>query len=103
MKLNRWFKLWWQRRTRGWDDRETWNLDVTLARHALPRLRRFAELTNGHPPDLSWEEWADVLRAMVRGFELVAAADGGPLDPGADREVREGLALFAEYYPHLWW
>lgn len=49
--LPRSLRYWWQRRTRGWDDSELWSLDCTIARFALPRLRRFAEIRHGEPSD----------------------------------------------------
>ena len=35
---------WFQRRIRGWDDRDTWDLDNTMAALLLPRFRRFRKL-----------------------------------------------------------
>lgn len=67
--------FWWQRRTRGWDDSETWNLDRSLAELILPRLKRFVELPSGHPCDLTAEEWETALAAMVASFESIVRDD----------------------------
>ena len=56
---NNWYRFYrpywffWQRITRGFNDSETWNLDYTIAKLVLPRLKRFKELTNGIPGDFS--------------------------------------------------
>jgi len=41
-----------QRLTRGWDDSDTWSLDVSVAKFLLPRLKRYRELRQGVPADL---------------------------------------------------
>ena len=40
----RWWKYWYQRRTKGFDNSETWNLNDECAAWLLPRLKRFKEL-----------------------------------------------------------
>lgn len=95
-------KLWWQRRTRGWDDSETWNLDTSLAKVILPRLKRFKELTVGCPVDVTWEEWGNTLDTMIKAFEWFAA-DCNERDEDFYTEAHKGVELFAKYYGHLWW
>lgn len=91
-----------QRRSRGWDDSETWSLDHSLAKLILPRLKRFKELNNGIPYGLNEENWNAALDKMIAGFEVHVKGSWQ-----ADKKdmviARRGIALFAKYYPCLWW
>lgn len=99
----RFWRHWWQRRTRGWDDSELWNLDLTFARYIQPRLSRFRETTYAYPNGLSMDEWRGMLWKMERAFTLLSTDDWFPLfEEGKQAEVEEGLKLFAEYYQSLW-
>lgn len=91
-----------QRQLRGFDDRETWSLDNTIAKFVLPRLKRFVSVSNGHPGNITEAEWKKILRKMVRGFELLA--DGAwALDDKQHKQVDESMKLFAEWCKALWW
>lgn len=94
-------KHWWQRRTRGFDDSETWSLDITISEFILPRLKRFRELHDKalHPPDtLSEDEWRDIMDKIIVAHELVISET-----LAREKEINDGLILFAKYYRHLWW
>jgi len=93
-----------QRAERGWDDTETWSLCTTIAHFALPRLKRFKEVNNGHPMGLTEDEWDRELDEMIFAMEK-ASEDSGIWDwdePTADR-VQRGLELFGSKFLHLWW
>lgn len=89
-----------QIKKRGFDDSECWNLDVTIAKFTLPRLRRLKEITHGYPGTLdNPEEWDKILDQMIRAFEI--ALDDEITE--ADIESYEtGMKLFAEYFRNLW-
>src|SRR5207248_5135725 len=55
----------WQCLIRGFSDRETGNLDIGMARRLLPRLRRFKEVTNGYPNELTEKQWDGELHEMI--------------------------------------
>lgn len=95
------FRWWWQRRTRGFDDRELWSLDATIARFILPRLRSFAASTSigGNLED---EPWHDILDKMIVGLEHHADVDNTAALV-CPPEVDEGMELFGEYFGHLWY
>lgn len=89
-------KFFWQRRTRGWDDSETWNLDVTMARFLGPRLRRLKELQRGHPTGITEEEWNTILDKILWSLEYLQDEDKF-LPPSAvmtDRELKIHMPLF---------
>jgi hypothetical protein len=97
-----WF---FQRLTRGWDDRELWSLDCTLAKHALPRLRRFRATLHGHPGEITHEEWESILDKMIWSMDYIAGdRQWGHNDQWQEDEKRcdEGIALFGKYFRGLW-
>ena len=95
---------------RGWSDKDTWNLDYTIAEFALPRLRRFKEVTNGYPGELSEELWDEILDKMIFSLEYTVK-EFRMEDEYTDLEflksqgekVQEGLELFGKYFRDLWW
>lgn len=105
--IKRSIRFWWQRMVRGWDDSDTWSLDGPTARFLAPRLRRFIEVVNGHPMDMSMEEWVTILEKMQFAFQTIADDTEGFRDWAEDEElnrrVDEGINLFSKYFFHLWW
>ncbi len=93
------FRYYGQRLTRGWDDSELWNLDNTISEFVLPRLKRFKAYQHSHPSYMTKEEWDGVLDQMILAFEnnLIDFPSREQ-----DKQVEEGLTLFAKYYVHLW-
>jgi hypothetical protein len=97
-------KFLWQRLTRGWDDRETWNLDRAFALYILPRLKGFRDMSPTHPHELTPEQWQWVIDQMIFSFEWYAT-------PVCERvesvetylKVFTGMDLFAKWYGNLWW
>lgn len=92
-----------QRIERGFDDSETWSLDMTIAKFILPRLIRLKELKQQnllHPGELNdSREWSDIMDKMIFSFKWVVE-DSETIIPV---EVNEGLDLFREYFFRLWW
>lgn len=89
-----------QRKSRGFDDTETWSFSASTARFMIPRLKRFKEINNGFPPDLTPEKWDSIIQQMVDGFEEELLR----YDDGFDRKkVDKGLRLFSKWFQHLWW
>ncbi len=96
-------RFWWQRRTRGWDDGDTFSLDHSLAKVILPRLKRFKEVTIAHPSDMSEKEWEEKLDKMIAAFEFAGSEERWMAKPEEYTKHQEGINLFAEYYWALWW
>lgn len=103
----KWFHLW-----HGFDYRDTWSLDYSIAKWILPRLRYLRENTHGYPGQFSEElgyegdgekEWDRILGEMVFAFEVAVRDD--MVDDISDEDwarAENGLKLFAEYFHHLW-
>jgi len=105
-------KFWWQRRTRGFDDSELWNLDYTIAKFIGPRLRAYKELNRCGVPRVypsHWSEeatvnwWEHELETIARAFELLVEEDVSYSFSEENAEViKKGLKLFAKRFNHLW-
>ena len=94
-----------QREERGFDDTEIWNLDLTLAKFMIPRLKEYKKSTNGHPLDLTPEEWDEKIDKMIVFFELIIKdmSEGQVLNSKEQGQYEEGAGLFFDYFRHLWW
>ena len=82
-RLDRKIKWFYQRRVRGFDDMELWNLNFALSRHILPRLKAFRNLPlNGYPSNLisedniceytderDFEIWLSILDKLILAFQ----------------------------------
>ena len=86
-----------QRIERGFDDTELWNLDSTILKFVLPRLKRFKECTIGYPSSFNtYEEWIACLEKMINSIEAI-------LEDSHEEADFEGFELFKEHFFHLWW
>ena len=90
-----------QRIERGFDDSETWNLYSTISKFIIPRLKQFKQISLTHPPELTNEEWQEVLNKMIKSFEI--ASDSDFMSEEDSDTFREGFNLFNEYFFALWW
>lgn len=93
-------KFFIQRWIRGFDDSELWNLDCTIAQFILPRLRVFKEFNDGHPSNITMEEWNTILDTMIFSFENIEAEPN--FDNELEYKIQHGLYLFAHYFGNLW-
>ena len=91
-----------QRIERGFDDTETYSLFITIAKFTLPRLKRFKELSESHPVDMSFEEWMIILDKITESLEIISKDDYFfSLENKA--KLEEGIDLFGKYFTKLWW
>lgn len=84
----------------GFPDSDVWNLDHSIAKYTLPRLKRLKEIQLGRPGDLSMDEWNSIIDKMIASFSRIV--DGYAYEYEDDKEVAEGLDLFRKYYFYLW-
>lgn len=100
-------KYFFQRRTRGWDDSETWSLDFHMAKFLVPRLKRFKQLNCAYPYGLTFEEWEQELDEMIFAFEWYADDrrwDRFGIEYADDwKRAEAGAELFGKRYNCLWW
>ena len=68
--IKRMVKFFFQRRIRGFDDSETWDLGDKFYKWIYPRLKRYAEISQGYPLDCkTHKEWVDKLNKRVKQLE----------------------------------
>lgn len=92
-----------QRKENGFDDRELWGLDYTIATFIYPRLMRFREMKASYPPNLTPDGWSEILLKMAEAFKLIIISDTKIIMSDEENKlIDEGLDLFREYYFHLW-
>lgn len=60
-----------QKKIRNIKYKDIYNLDKTIARFVLPRLKFFKKHKPGYPPGLNLEEWKDILDKMILSFKLI--------------------------------
>ena len=69
-------KLWFQRRIRGWDDSDTYDLDHTFFEWLRPRLKRFIEINTCYPENRSsFENWQNELKERLDQIDLILTTD----------------------------
>ena len=94
---------------RGFSDGQTWSIDDTISKFVYPRLKRFRELNNGYPADMTEKEWDDILDKMIVAFGLHSTqwewnADVEPEEKERRYNlIQEGLELFGKHFMALWW
>lgn len=105
------FKFLRQRLARGFSDRELWNLDHTMAKFILPRLKAFKNYRGTYPPDLTPEEWNEKLDEMIWAFDAILHEEETmPVIDGGEKvkimaylkRRDKGLKLFGKYLMDLW-
>lgn len=89
-----------QRVERGFDDSETWSLDMTIARFIIPRLERYIEISKEIFAD------TDVNNTHIKDCNLFlnsmkCVANNEQLTK--DKEIQEGLDVFPTLFKALWW
>ena len=97
-------KLWKkQRKERGFDDTELWNLFHHIAEYIAPRIKAFRDNEKfGHPASLSPEAWQEILTKITYSFEKIVEDNLWFLDEEENKKIEEGLDLFREWYLNLW-
>jgi hypothetical protein len=79
-----------QRIEKGFDDSELWNLDTTILKFILPRLKVFKEITPNFPNEFNdLKEWTNCIQKMIDSIESIINDD----DPHY-----EGWELFKQYF-----
>lgn len=98
-----------QRMTRGFDDTELWNLDYTIIKFILPRLKEFKNLSKGsYPSEVGTEEkWQEILEKIIIGLEYYLEKD--KVIDITDNEangrmfvMEEAFDLFRKHFSDLW-
>ncbi len=100
-KIKRFFRRNFFRLRHGFNYEDCWNLDYSLAKWLLPRLKHLKANNCGYPWGMTIEEWEIILGKMVVAFELILEDDFW-LIPEEKAKVEEGLDLFRKHFHNLW-
>lgn len=103
-----WFFV--QRFERGFDDSEICSLDSTIAKHALPRLKRYKSIltdkngiTNGAKGNITVEQWHYALDEIIWLFEQYDSGEFYSLNKLDSERASKASKLFGEHFMALWW
>ena len=87
----------------GFDYRDCWNLDVSIAYYVLPRLIYIRAKEYGYPSEFdSIEPWNKILDKVIAAFTYMTEDDFFIINPHRE-EIDEGLDLFRKYFFHFWY
>lgn len=90
-------KAWRQKASRGWSDRELWNLDTHLCQHLGGMLVAHAEGAVNYPDEMTYDEWR---RQVRRAGDALLAYD--PEDARRVAEARTALRWVTHNLVDLW-
>ena len=82
--------------------KETWNLDYTIAKFVLPRLKLFKKLNNGYPGREGMEteeEWDEALDKMIWSFEQIINDNSYNIWSECDDDYYSGEILEINFCP----
>lgn len=92
-----------QRKKRGFDDREVWNLHYTMYQFMIPRLERFRDITISFPSAETVESYNEKLNFIIDSFkaryELYEKCD---VSIKEEKEIRENADKAAFLLGMLW-
>jgi hypothetical protein len=118
----------YQRATRGWSEKDSWNINGHIAEILPPMLRSIAKNHAGCPVEF-WDKeklndechrWAETLEEIAQGFEAYTALQHMSYfefvkeEDGYKHEINKeklklltakydrGMLLFSQYYMNLW-
>lgn len=80
---------------------DTYSLDYTLVQIILPCLLKYKEEAS-RLIDMEKDNFEKDLDKIIRAFQLMEEGSYF-MDKDLEREVEEGLNLFAKRFTHLWW
>ena len=70
-KIQNIIKWFYQRHTRGWDDRETWDLDYTFFVWLRDHLKVFVKKNNGYPDHTTYEQFTKEINNIIKECEFL--------------------------------
>lgn len=92
-----------ERAERGFDDTETWNIDLTIAKFLAPRLERFKEIGAKCPVSLTMERWNGILQEIIDGLNIMIKSNASPMDQEDLEKYSRAWRLLQKWHWDLWW
>ena len=82
---------------------DLYSLFHTLSLIILPCLKKYEENEKGHPANMEYDEWKEILKRMINAFELIAEDNLWDVDEKKRIICFEGLELIGKYFNNLWY
>lgn len=104
----------WQRATKGYCDRDLWNLDIFYLNLFINTLTNFKKNLHGAPSEFfdkekenQVERWENYLKEMIEHFKNAQYDFNGPDGEGRsvdflNQELKKGLDMMYEVFYELW-
>lgn len=91
----------------NFDNKETANLDYTLAVFLIPRLEKFIELKNGYPDGETQESYDEKLNFVLKSLKEYYLEDDNKtslVEQIAKIEnAKKAIKILSELWFNLWW
>ena len=98
-----------ERKIHGFDSRDTWGLNYTLALLIYPRLKMYDEVniidTNFHKFTFKDNEYTfqECIDKVLRGLEIFLTKDDFEMIDEEIEEIQDTIKLLGEIWWDLWW
>ena len=91
-----------QRKKRGFDESEKWELDCTIADFVIPRLEEYLEIAQG--TIVLEKKYVKNVNKILRAMRLIVRDDGSQMwDENETKQVKKGLELFSLLFLSFGW
>ena len=101
----------------GFVNAEHFSLDYSLSLYIYSQLCYFRDhCLVGHPTDMTFEQWKDIIDKMIEAFKLQILEDNTwdrfqypneaervKANKNRQKKINYGMRLFIKYYNHLWY
>lgn len=91
-----------QRKKWGFDERELYSLDHTIAEFVLPRLKVFAKTFDKRPVGTTLRRWKNDLALMIFAFAMVVQDRVVCSSKKDFAKFEKGMRAFADNFTALW-
>lgn len=105
LKMSRFLKHSYQKLTRGFSDEDIWNLDVTIAKFILPRLKEYKDTiwsTSGNYDTASDAYYKEVTE-IIEGLSIMVTDDYYTPNAETNKKINNALNLLMKNFRGLWY
>lgn len=92
-----------QRARNGYADNDVWGLHSYLAEVIIGSVAQLREIAHGHPVEISFEEWIQILQEIENGMRASQVAEQtGRFEEGGEEEFALAFAHMQKWWYGLW-
>ena len=109
------YKRKWTKLRHGYDPADSWGIDYSMAKWAVPRLKHLRNNLHGCPADFvsqarpteeeiekAMDTWEGILDKIIWAFEFYIDENSDYAGTKEWDRWKDGMNLFVEYYRNLW-